>query len=313
MKQNRPNYAPLNSTRQRGAGEPLSHYQPAKVAPLPKKRSLGCTTPGCLLLLVLPLVVLLAVYLLAPSRINILLMGIDRPPEGTNTSRTDTMILFSVDPLKPYIGMVSIPRDLWVEIPGEGENRINTAHFFAEANNPGSGPQAAAQTVETNFGIKVPYTIRIRFDGFVQVVDAMGGVDLNLDEPAGGLSAGQHHLNGTEALAFARDRKGTDDFFRMADGQTMFKAVLKQMVKITNWPRLPFEIAAIFKSMDTNIPFWQWPRLVLAFLRAGPSGIDNQVISRDMVQGYITDQGADVLLPNWDLIRPFVQKIFGMN
>jgi LCP family protein required for cell wall assembly len=221
--------------------------------------------------------------------------------------------LFSVDPLTPYIGMVSIPRDLWVEIPGVGENRINTAHFFAEAENPGSGPEAAAQTVESNFGVKVPYTIRIRFDGFVQVVDAMGGVNLNLEEATGGLSAGMHHLNGTEALAFARDRKGADDFMRMKDGQLMFKVVLNQMVQVANWPRLPFEIATIFKAMDTNIPLWQWPRLVVAFLRTGSSGIDNQVISRDMVQGYITDQGADVLLPNWDLIRPFVHKIFGIN
>jgi LCP family protein required for cell wall assembly len=262
-------------------------------------------------LVALPVVLLLAVYLLAPMRINLLLMGIDRPPAGTNTSRTDTMILFSIDPLKPYIGMLSIPRDLWVEIPSVGEDRINTAHFWAEADTPGSGPQAAAKTVESNFNIQVPYTIRIRFEGFQEMVDAMGGVDLNLTEAAGGLSAGPHHLNGTQALAFARDRAGTDDFFRMADGQLMFKAVFQQVLRITNWPRLPVEAITILRAMDTNIPFWQWPRLLFAFLRAGPSGIDNHVLSRDMVQPFVTSGGADVLLPNWDLIRPYVAAMFG--
>jgi len=276
---------------------------------------LGCFSPGCLVifLLALPVVFLFAVYLLMPLRINLLLMGIDRPPEGTNTSRTDTLMLFSVDPLKPYVGMLSIPRDLWVDIPGVGEDRINTAHFWAEVNDPGTGPQAAAQTVESNFGVQVPYTIRIRFDGFVTLVDAMGGVDLNLAEDAGGLSAGAHHLNGTEALAFARDRKGTDDFFRMADGQLMFKAVFQQMLRLTNWPRLPGEVITILKAMDTNIPFWQWPRLLLAFLRAGPAGIDNHVLAREMVQSYVTSGGADVLLPNWDLIRPYVAAMFGQK
>ena len=292
---------------------PMSYPQAVRVPPRRRRRSLGCFSPGCLLLLALPAVFLLLVYLLAPLRINLLLMGIDRPPAGTNTSRTDTMILFSIDPLKPYIGMLSIPRDLWVTIPGVGEDRINTAHFWAEAAVPGTGPQAAAQTVENNFDIQVPYTIRIRFDGFVSLVDAMGGVDLNLTEAAGGLSAGAYHLNGTQALAFARDRKGTDDFFRMADGQLMFKAVLKQMLRITNWPRLPGEAITILKAMDTNIPIWQWPRLLLAFLRAGPSGIDNHVLSRDMVQPYITSGGADVLLPNWDLIRPYVAEMFGQK
>ncbi len=313
MKENRRNDVPRSGSRSGRLEDTLAYYQPIRV-PAPKpRRSLGCLSPGCLILIALPIVLLLAAYLLVPSRINILLMGIDRPPAGTNTSRTDTMMLFSVDPLQPYIGMVSIPRDLWVQIPGVGENRINTAHFFAEANDPGSGPQAAAKTVETNFGITVPYTIRITFDGFVQVVDAMGGVDIDLTETTGGLDPGHHHLDGTQALAFARDRKGTDDFFRMADGQFMFKAVIKQMLKVTNWLRIPGEISTILKSMDTNIPIWQWPRLVLAFLRAGPSGIDNHVLSRDMVQGYITDQGADVLLPDWSLIRPFVHQIFGIK
>jgi polyisoprenyl-teichoic acid--peptidoglycan teichoic acid transferase len=289
--------------------DPLSHYQPIRIAPNRHKRSFGCATPGCILLIALPLIVLLSAYFFLPFSTNFLLMGIDRAQEKTDVSRTDTLMLFTVHPLTPYIGMVSIPRDLWVAIPGIGENRINTAHFFAEAAEAGTGPQAAAEAVEANFNISVPYTIRIRFDGFVSLVDAMGGVDLDLPKATGGLTAGQHHLNGTQALAFARDRSGTDDFFRMADGQTMLKAVFQQMLEISNWLRIPAELGVIFKSVDTDIPIWLWPRLIVAFIRTGSSGIDNYVISREMVQNYVTDQGADVLLPDWDLIRPFVAKI----
>lgn len=293
--------------------ENLSHYQPIRIPPKRNKRSLGCFSPGCILLIAIPFIVILAVYLFAPLRINFLLMGIDRAPTGTDDSRTDTLMLFSVDPLKGYVGMVSIPRDLWVPIPGIGENRINTAHFFAETSVAGSGPAAAAKTVESNFKVSVPYTIRIRFDGFVSFIDAMGGITLDLPQAEGQLSAGVHHLNGTQALAFARSRTGADDFFRMADGQLVFKTAFKQMLQLSNWPRIPKELIVLSKSIDTTIPIWQWPRLLIAFLRAGPSGIDNHVISRDMVTPYITSGGADVLLPKWDLIRPFVQNIFGIN
>ena len=63
----------------------------------------------------------------------------------------DTIILTTFNPWKPNVGMLSIPRDLWVNIPGVGENRINTAHFFAEANDPGSGPSATMDTIEAEF------------------------------------------------------------------------------------------------------------------------------------------------------------------
>ena len=91
----------------------------------------------------------LAVYFFFPLRSNVLPLGADRTEGSEAYGRTDTMILSTIVPLKPYVGMLSIPRDLWVPIPGHGENRINTAHFFAELKEekPGSGPQAALAVV----------------------------------------------------------------------------------------------------------------------------------------------------------------------
>jgi LCP family protein required for cell wall assembly len=251
------------------------------------------------------------VYLLAPLRTNVLLLGIDRPPEGTDLSRTDTNILLTVIPLRPYVGMLSIPRDLWVTVPGVGENRINTAHFFAENAEPGSGPQAALDTVRQNFGVDVDYYLRIRFDGFQELVDALGGVELALESPEAGYPAGVHHLNGDQALAFVRDRQGTDDFFRMEHGQLFLKQMISQLVGPRAWPRLPAVLAALVRSVDTNIPLWQWPRLGLALLRAGPDGVDSRVLSREMITPFTTSGGAQVLLPNWDLINPVVMEMFG--
>ena len=146
----------------------IERFQPVRVA----RRRQGTRLSSCSCLLAslllggLLVMCLAAVYFLAPFRTNLLVLGIDRVPEGTALGRSDTMILVSVDPLKPTVLMLSIPRDLWVSIPDFGENRINTAHFFAEANQPGSGPSAALQTVEQNFSIQVPYYARVRFDAF---------------------------------------------------------------------------------------------------------------------------------------------------
>lgn len=302
------NFDPLDETRPHlGKPRDLGVTQPSKPAARPRKRG-SCASvflPGVVLGL------LLSVYLLAPFRTNILLLGIDRAPSGSNAARTDTMVLTTIIPTKPYVGMLSIPRDLWVSIPGEGENRINAAHFLAEAELPGSGPEAAMEVVRANFGVDVDDYVRLRFDGLEQFVDALGGVEIDLPEPMSGYEAGSHVLDGTHALAFVRDRAGSDDFARMARGQLFLKSVLKMMARPLTWPRLPLAVPALVASIDTDVPVWQWPRLVLAILRAGPNGIDARVITREMAHGFTTAGGAQVLAPDWSQINPVLLEMFG--
>lgn len=275
-----------------------------------RRRGCGCGC-GMIFLISLGIVLLLSVYFVAPVRTNILLLGIDYTPPESAVGRSDTIILTTFVPLKPYIGLLSIPRDLWVVIPGIGENRINTAHFFAEAQQAGHGPQAVKETIKENFSVDVDYFIRMRFEGFREVVNSLGGLDLYLPEPMAGYPAGYHHLTGNKALAFTRTRSGSDDFFRMEQGQFLLKAIFMQILNPKQWVKIPAVIIAFSRVIETDIPLWQWPRLVFALVRAGPEGLDARTITRDMVSPFTTSQGANVLLPNWSAIYPVVLDIFG--
>ncbi|MGB7094882.1 MAG: LCP family protein [Anaerolineales bacterium] len=268
---------------------------------------------GCLVLLAIFACILFVsmIYFLVPFKTNLLVLGIDRVPEGSDLGRSDTNILVTVRPLRPYIGMLSIPRDLWVTIPGVGENRINTAHFFAEGQIPGSGPSAALETIQVNFGVSVKYYLRIKFDGIVGIIDALGGLNIELDQPMAGLPMGEHHLSGEQALVFIRDRQGSDDFFRMQQGQFFIAETFEEIIHPGTWLRIPAVISALNESIDTNLPIWIWPRLAFALLRSGPGKIDHHIINRDYVSPTTTSEGAQVLIPDWSLISPLVAEIFG--
>lgn len=284
----------------------LAETRPAR---LRRQARRGRRGRGCSFWLALSLLAL--IYMLAPLNSNILILGIDRAPEGTVVGRSDTNIIVGINPLTADVQMLSIPRDLWVTIPGYGEDRINAAHVYGEIVEVGGGTRLMVATVETNFGVGIDYTVRIQLENFAGVVDALGGVDLELDSPMGGYPAGEHHLDGTQALAFVRDRAGTDDFFRMQQGQVMIKALFGELLNPLKWLRIPAVLVQIFQVVESDIPWWQWPRLGLALLRAGPGGIENRTLDRNLATPFTTAQGADVLLPNWELIRPMIKEMFG--
>lgn len=256
-------------------------------------------------------VVFILAYFLAPLRTNLLLLGTDDLPERGDLGRTDTIILFTVVPFKPYVGMLSIPRDLWVQVPGVGEQRINTAYFFAEAQKTGTGPAAAMNTIYSNFKVPVHYYAVVHMLGLVSTLDALGGVDISLDAPLGGLPAGTHHLTGQQALDFVRERNTSDDFGRMQRTQVLIAATIKQASRPASWSRLPQFLFSLSRTVETNLPFWQWPRMGFALLRSLIFGIDTRSITREMVNPFVTSQGAQVLGPNWDAIRPVVKDMFG--
>jgi len=255
---------------------------------------------------------LVLIYIVAPLRTNILFLGTDASLERGTAGRTDTIILSTVVPLRPYIGMLSFPRDLWVQVPGVGDQRINTAYFFSEANRSGSGADAAMETIRENFDVPVRYYVVIHMSGLVSVIDALEGVTIKLDGPVSGLGAGAHLLNGNQALAFARDRSTSDDFGRMLRAQILISGTIGKVLTPGSWRNLPGFIVALSQTIETNLPIWQIPRLLFALVRVPFfGGINSETISREMVTPFVTSEGAQVLLPNWDDIQPQMREMFG--
>ena len=139
--------------------------------------------------------------------------------------RADTMMLVHLNASRDAITVVGIPRDSWVDIPGEGENKINAAYAYG-------GPQLAVQTVESATNVRIDHYVEIDFSGFVDVVDALGGIEVCLPEPITDekakldMAAGTHQVDGHEALAFARTRKTSGGDLDRIDRQQQVMAAL---------------------------------------------------------------------------------------
>jgi anionic cell wall polymer biosynthesis LytR-Cps2A-Psr (LCP) family protein len=127
----------------------------------------------------------------------------------------------------------------------------------------------------------------------------------------GSYAAGTHHLNGEQALIFVRERSSSDDFSRMVRTQILLSAVIKKAISPSSWSALPQFVYSLAQVVDTNIPIWEWPRLLFALARAFFFGIDSQTITREMVNPFQTSEGAQVLAPNWEAIHPLLQRMFG--
>jgi LCP family protein required for cell wall assembly len=263
------------------------------------------------------------------ERINILLLGIDR--RGTkNWSRlTDTIIIVTVDPANGTTGMLSIPRDLQLPIPGHGEDRINTANGKGESSNyPGGGPALLSRTIEVNFGILVDYYIMVDFKAFDKIVDTLGGIDVDVPkelhdtrypDPRPGdphayktihFDTGMQHMDGTRALEYARSRMSTSDFDRAKRQQLILVAIREKALSLNLIPKLPSLAATMIDSIKTDMSLDDMVELASLASRIDISNLKQVVIQKPMVYGYKREDGAAVQLPKWDLIRPVVDDLF---
>lgn len=263
------------------------------------------------------------------DRITILFMGLDyRDWEtGDGPPRTDSMMLVSIDPTARTAGMLSIPRDLWVEIPGFFEhNRINTAYFLGEANRlPGGGPALAMKTVENLLGVPISYYAVIEFSAFERMIDEIGGVDVLVHEwikitPIGEesywLEPKAHRLNGGEALAYARARKTEGgDFDRAQRQQQVALAILDRVVGFDMVPLLISRAPALYQELSagvrTNLTFDQMLSIGLLAVQIPQVNIQRGVIAPpEMVIPQVLADGAEVLKPVPDKIRLLRDEIF---
>jgi LCP family protein required for cell wall assembly len=247
-----------------------------------------------------------------PDRyLNIVLLGSDRRPRS-GAWRTDSMIVVSVDTTHNRIRLLSIPRDLWVYIPGHGYNRVNTADLWGELAQKGTGPERVKQTIHHNLGIPIHYYVRIDFKGFIQIIDAVGGIDVDVDCPLSDiqLSAGMHHMTGQEALRYARSRYSTNDFDRGRRQRKVLMALWDQALTLELIPRLPQLWWAMSNSFQTDLSLNQVINLAYIGVQLEPRHILSRAIGPGHVQSWVTPQGASVLLPNHQRIRNMLEEFY---
>jgi LCP family protein required for cell wall assembly len=264
------------------------------------------------------------------NRITILIMGLDygdwRQAEG-GPSRTDSMILLTIDPVTKTAGMLSIPRDLWAVIPGFTPNKINTAYYFGELYHlPGGGPELAMRTVEQTIGVPIDYYAQIDFDAFIRFIDLIGGVKINVPapitvDPLGSdtqpknLKAGVQVLPGIVALAYARERHAEGgDFARAERQQQVVLGIRDRILEFNLLPGLVAKAPEIYASLSagihTNLPLEDAIRLAVLATQIDKANIVHGVISeKDIIYGRSPDDLA-ILIPIPDKIRALRDQIF---
>jgi len=245
------------------------------------------------------------------SNLNIVLLGSDRRP-NSGAWRTDSMIVVSVDTENNVVRLLSIPRDLWVYIPGHGYNRINTADLWGELAQKGSGPDRVKQTIHHNLGIPIHYYVRVDFQGFIEIIDAVGGVNIDVECPLPdiNLSAGIQHMNGSEALRYSRSRKSTSDFDRGRRQRKVLMALWDQALTLDLIPRLPALWRAMDDTFQTDLPLDQVINLAYIGVQLKPQHILSRAIGSNHTQSWTTPGGAAVLLPREDEIRALLESFY---
>lgn len=277
---------------------------------------------------------------------TVLLMGVDtrqKSPEickgNTPTPdtpkvypRSDVLILVRVDPVNHKVNMLSIPRDLWVKIPGQdGEHKINAGYEFGVSHNlPGGGPGLETVTIEQNFGVKVNYYAVINFQGFQKLVDAVGGVDTDVPYPQVDdqyptecygeerimVPAGVQHMDGATALKYARSRHLDSDLGRNQRQQRVLLAIKERALRFQSASDADKIIESLRGTISTDFTLSKDPLALLNLALNTKNGdIKQQGISLDsgMITQGVSEDGQDILVPQWEKIRPMITSLFDVD
>ncbi len=248
----------------------------------------------------------------------------------------DVIRIARVDFVTPKVTVLSMPRDLWVEIPdienpyGIDHGKLNQAYFYGGEgmgyyDGPGAGPGLLARVLDYNFGLRVEHYGAVNMQTFVKIVNAVGGIDLYLatdvdgrpvdekTEDMGYFYAGQNHFNGDQALRFARIRKKYNDFTRM-DHQNMVLCALKE--KITNpavLPKIPQIIASFQDSVITDLSPEQISQLACLVPKLKRenllfTSLPEEILSQGTVYSPQQKDNTFVMQADYDVIRDYVER-----
>lgn len=262
------------------------------------------------------------------ERVNILLMGIDRRPGEAFVSRTDSMMIISIDPANEKASVLSLPRDLYVEIPGYGQDRINTALVYGARNGDYlSGAALSMQTVAYNLDIPIDHFVLVDFGAFTRAIDILGGIDVQvpytINDPEYPdmnygydplfIPAGLQHFDGAMALKYARTRHADSDFNRATRQQQVLMAARQKALSL-GVAELLLRAPSLYRELEQGIRTDLSPDQLLRLAKTAsdiPSeNIASGVLDQNYVTSYRTPAGASVLLLQRDIAMPFIYNLF---
>ncbi len=252
-----------------------------------------------------------------PEQTNILILGGDARP-GTNQediARTDSIIILSIDPDGKQVSMLSIPRGMYVESPNYGLIMANTVVRNAEVAAPGTGEEEIVTTLEDTFDIEIDHTVQISFEGFVELVNAVGGIEIDVPKRIvdhqypthdGGtiditFEPGEQTMDGERALQYARTRHQDDDYGRAARQQQVMEALMKKLANPLHWSEA---WQVIDENYETDITAEEAFRLAPALVMNGRGdSLQQLVINTDYM---IVVDGN--LRPNMDKLEIWIEE-----
>jgi LCP family protein required for cell wall assembly len=251
----------------------------------------------------------------SPDVVNIILLGSDQRP-NSGGYRTDTLLILSMDPNNNTATMLSIPRDLYVFIPGWKVNRINTAE-------PHGGFEMINNTVLYNLGIPLHHWVRVRFEGMIEAIDLLGGIDVystgRLYDECGGVyydyeTGNVYHMDGMDALCYTRMRKRSSDFDRLRRQQEVLEAMFNKVISIDGLEKVPELFETFNYTFESDMKLEEILALVplAASLTLEPDKVQRYRIDRSLVESFrVPSSGAAVLLPKREQIRLMLEQAFG--
>lgn len=254
---------------------------------------------------------------------NFLVVGLDRRPDGSGPALADTLLVVVVDEQSRHVGLVSIPRDLYVEIPGGPTDRINTVYQVGKRSKQ-DPLKLLSRVIEDTLKLPIEHALALDLAVFERAVDAVGGVDVQvpcpirdnfLDSRAEGgrrlldLDAGQRHLDGPTAAMYARSRHGRSDFHRARRQQAVLLGVQRALSGL-GLGKLPDLWTAFEDSVETDMRRIELLTLGRRALAVEPTELHGLVIGHEHVQGFRTPDGKSVVLPNFEAIDAALAKLF---
>lgn len=238
--------------------------------------------------------------------INILLVGRDSTDEDTERGRSDSMIVVSLNRNTKQISLVSLMRDCYVQIPGYKNNKLNAAFSFG-------GYELLDQTISQNFGIEIDFNVGVNFDGFEQVVDQLGGIDITLTAGEAEYMAlwgfpnmveGVNHMTGEQALCYARTRyvgtgQEANDFGRTYRQRVVMTTVYQEMMK-KSLPEIWSILDSVMDCIETDMTNAQIISIGTEFYNMGIDDLQNYRLPQDNEYTDETINGMSVLVLDWD-------------